>query len=365
MKNQIKDIPTEMKAVVCYGPGDYRFETVPVPEVNKNEVLIKVLACGICASDLKAYKGAPVLWGKPGGESWIKVPVIAGHEFVGKVVKLGLGAAEKYELQLGDKVVSEQIIPCGSCSYCQSGHYWMCDNTIIYGFQGKVAEGGMAEYAKFPSKALVYKVPEVISDEAGAMIEPLACATHAVMRGKIELGEIVVISGAGALGLSMLQVAKMKNPGLLIIADLKEERLALARELGADATINPSLVNPVEALLETTGGKYCDVYIEATGFPQSVVQGLNMIKKLGKFVEFGLFAEETTANWSTIGDRKEIDIYGSHLSPYTYPLAIDFLASGKVVVDKIVTHSYPLKEFKKAFETASNVKEAIKVIVKP
>lgn len=365
MNNQIETVPAEMKAVVCYGPGDYRFETMPVPEVNKNEVLINVLACGICAGDIKAYKGASVLWGEPGGESWIKAPVIAGHEFVGKVVKLGPEAAEKYGLQIGDKVVSEQIIPCGNCSYCQSGNYWMCDNTIIYGFQGNVAEGGMAEYAKFPSKALIYKVPENISDEAGAMIEPLACATHAVIRAKIELGEIVVISGAGALGLSMVQVVKMKNPGLLVVADLKEERLTIARELGADATINPSIVNPVDALLEITGGKYCDVYIEATGFPKSVIQGLELIKKLGKFVEFGLFAEDTTANWSIIGDRKEIDIYGSHLSPYTYPLAIDFLASGKVVVDKIVTHSFPLSEFKKAFDVTGNTKDAIKVIVKP
>lgn len=365
MNSGVKSIPEQMKAVVCYGPKDYRLETIPLPEVGEGEVLVKVLACGICAGDIKAYNGAPVLWGAPGEEPWIKAPVIPGHEFIGEVVKLGPGAAEKKSLNIGDKVVSEQIIPCGKCPYCRAGNYWMCDNTIIYGFQGKVAEGAMAEYVKLPAKAMIYKVPEGISDTAGAMIEPLACAAHAVVRGKIELGENVVISGTGALGLCMVQLAKLKNPNLLIAVDPREERLQIAQELGADEVINPAAVDPVAALLKLTGGKYCDVYIEAAGFPQSVTQGLNMIKKLGKFVEFGLFAQETTANWSIIGDRKEIDIYGSHLSAYTYPVAVDCLVKNKVRVEKIVTHQFVLDDFAKAFTIAADAKEAIKVIVKP
>lgn len=355
----------KMKAVLSYGPLDYRLEEVHVPRAGPGEVVIEVEACGICAGDLKCYDGAAMFWGGGVNPPYVKGPVIAGHEFVGTVVELGEGAGEKYGLRVGDKAVSEQIVPCWECRYCSSGAYWMCEVHNIYGFQREVADGGMAEYARFPSQALNYRVPESLTPQQGAMVEPLACAIHGVQRAKIELGEVVVIAGMGTIGLCMLQVAKLKSPGKMIALDAVTKRLEVARKLGADLAINVKEEDPVTVVKELTGGYGCDVYIEATGHPSGVVQGLSMIRKLGRFVEFSVFGEETTVDWSIIGDRKELDLLGAHLSPYVYPLAIDYLAEGMVKVDDIVTHTFPLSDFERAFDMAKDKKEAIKVQLLP
>lgn len=353
-----------MQAVVAYGPQDYRLETIPFPEPREGELLLKIEACGICAGDVKCYAGAAMFWGGGVNPPWVKAPVIAGHEFIGTVVELGKGA-EINGFKVGDRAVSEQIVPCWQCRYCKSGAYWMCEVHNIYGFQKDVADGGMAQYARLPANALNHKVPESVTPEQGAMIEPLACAVHGVQRARIELGDVVVIAGMGAIGLCMVQIARLKNPGKLITLDTIDNRLALAKKLGADLAINVRKEDPAAAIKSLTGGYGCDVYIECTGHPSGVVQGLSLIRKLGRFVEFSVFGQETTVDWSVIGDRKELDLYGAHLSPYVYPLAIDYVSNGTVKVDDIVTHTFPLAEYEQAFKTAENTSTAIKVQVIP
>lgn len=353
-----------MKAVVCWGAGDYRYQDMPEPVPADNEVVVKVKACGICASDGKCFVGANAYWG--GSPPYVKAPVIPGHEFIGEVMALGPGAGEYYQLKIGDKAVAEQILPCWQCRYCLSGKYWMCEKNYVFGFQGGIDDGGMAEYLKYPRGSLVHKVPADMPDKVAAMIEPLSCAIHAVQRGKIELGDTVVIAGMGPLGLCMLQVAKLKNPGQLIVLDARDSRLEVAKKLGADMTINVAREDAVKKVLQLTGGYGCDVYLEATGVPAGVIQGLQMIRKLGNFVEFSVMAEDTRVDWTIIGDRKELNIYGSHLGPYCYPLAIDYLYRGLVKVDDIVTHVFPLKEFRRAFEIAhQGLDNAIKVLLIP
>jgi len=141
-----------------------------------------------------------------------------------------------------------------------------------------------------------------------------------VNRGDLQLDDVVVIAGAGPLGLMMVQVARLKTPKKLVVIDLLEERLELARQYGADVTINPKQENALEVIKSLTGGYGCDVYIEATGAPVAVNQGLELIRKLGRFVEFSVFGADTTADWSVIGDRKELDVRGAHLGPYCYPI---------------------------------------------
>lgn len=358
------NLPKTMKAVVAYEPGKYVLEEVPVPQIGPEEVLIKVEACGICAGDVKAFHGAPSFWGFGVNVPWIKAPMVPGHEFIGTVVALGPGAGEKYGLAVGDRAISEQIVPCGKCRFCKHGQYWMCEVHNIYGFQKEV-NGGMAEYMKFPAEAINYKVPRDISLEAAAMIEPLSCSIHAVERGNIQFGEVVVISGAGPLGLGMVGAARLKNPGKLIVLDMKDDRLEVAKRFGADVVLNPGKIDVVKEIKAMTGGYGCDVYIEATGHPSSVVQGLQMIRKLGKFVEFSVFGSDVTVDWSIIGDRKELDIYGAHLGPGAYPLAIDFIAQGVIPAGQIVTHKYPLENFMEAFEVMGKGENSLKVILVP
>lgn len=358
-------IPETMQAVICYGKGDYRYEeAVPVPHITDGEVLLKVISSGICAGDAKCFAGADMFWGDEHRPGYCETPVIPGHEFVGQVVALGQGAGKKYGLELGDYAVSEQIVPCGECRYCKNGQYWMCNPHDIYGFH-RNTQGSWAEYIKLPVKAINYKLPRDMDPKLGVFVEPLACSVHAVNRGNIGLADVVVIAGCGSLGLGMVAAARLKNPATLIALDLNPTRLALALECGADLAMNPAEKDVVQAVRDLTDGYGCDVYIEATGAAKSVEQGLHMIRKLGTFVEFSVFQNPVTVDWTIIGDSKELDIHGAHLSPNTYPVAIRMLQQGVLPMDKILSHALPLKEFRKGMELAADGAISLKVTLEP
>lgn len=358
------ELPRTMAAVVCHGPEDYRLEELPVPEPGPGEVLVRVRSVGICASDLKCYQGAPLFWGDATREGYCQAPITAGHEFVGEVVALGDGAGEKYGLAMGDLAVSEQIVPCWNCRFCLTGKYWMCAVHDIYGFR-KRTPGAMAEYLRFPAGALNYRVPAGIPAHHAAFIEPLACSIHAVQRGNIEFQDTVVIAGAGPLGLGMFAAAKAKSPALLIAVDLNDARLEMAKRCGADIGLNPSKVDVVDEVRALTGGYGCDVYIEATGHPQAVIDGLQMVRKLGTFVEFSVMREPVTVDWTIIGDTKELTIHGAHLSPHTYPVAIRMLERGLLPMDEIVTQRLPLAEFQAGIDLVASGARSIKVTLEP
>lgn len=360
----MKYTEVEMQAVVCHGPKDYRLQKITRPKPRLNELLIRIAACGICASDCKCHSGAAMFWGGDGQPSWVKPPVVPGHEFFGYVVEAGEHGEEHFGVKVGDRIIAEQIVPCGKCRFCKSGKYWMCEVHNIFGFQREVADGGMAEYMRIPPTALVHKIPESISLEDAAIIEPMACAIHTVNRAEVQLDDVVVIAGAGPLGLMMTQIAALKTPKKLVVIDMVPERLALAREYGAHVTINPATDDALAIIHGLTDGYGCDVYIETTGVPAGVTQGLNVIRKLGRFVEFSVFGKETSADWSIIGDRKELDVRGAHLGPYCYPIAIDLLERGLVTSKGIVTHDFPLEDWEQAFALANSL-DSIKVLLKP
>lgn len=354
-----------MRSVICHGPRDYRLEEIAVPRIKPGEVMVKVLGVGICASDLKCYAGAPLFWGDESRKGYCQPPITPGHEFVGEVVALGEGAGEKYGLSIGDRAISEQIVPCWECRFCKRGQYWMCDRKHdVYGFRQRTP-GAMADYMIFPADAINHKVPTELDITEAVFIEPLACSIHAVQRGNIELGDTVVISGCGPLGLGMVAAARLKNPGCLIALDLQPSRLELAKQCGADLAMNPSQTDIVEEVRKRTDGYGCDVYIEATGHPKSVSQGLQMVRRLGTFVEFSVFGEPVTVDWTIIGDTKELNIHGSHLGPYCYPLAIDMLMKKQIPARQIVTHTFPLERHAEAFELVHTAKDSIKVMLKP
>jgi L-iditol 2-dehydrogenase len=192
-----------------------------------------------------------------------------------------------------------------------------------------------------------------MSIEDALLIEPYGCSKHAVDRANITNEDIVVISGAGTLGLGMITYARMKNPKLLIALDMQDNRLEKAKEFGADLVFNPGKCNVVDEIMALTENYGCDIYIEATGNPASVVQGLSMIRKLGTFVEFSVFGKETTVDWSIIGDRKELDVLGAHLSPYAYPFVIENMVKGNLKTNGVVSRIFKLEDWEEAFDYAT------------
>lgn len=340
-----------MLAVVTHGPKDYRVEEVPVPEPGPGEVLIEVGAVGICASDMKCWLGGALFWGEGGKGGYVDAPCIAGHEYAGRVAALGEGAAERHHVKIGDRVVAEQIVPCGECRFCRSNQYWMCQRHYIFGFK-RATNGGMAKYNLFPANALVHQVADSLTEGEAAYIEPMACAWHAVDRGEIQPGDTVVICGVGNIGLCMLQIAKLRQPGQLIALDTKPYRLELARQLGADVAIDVTQEDAIQRVRDLTEGYGCDVFIEASGNPAGVNQGLQMIRKLGTFVEFSVFNEPATVNWTIIGDTKELNIHGSHLGPFCYPKVIQALADGTIDVKPLLAEAYPLTDFDRAMQAS-------------
>lgn len=355
------NIPKTMRALVARGQGDYGLETVPVPVIGPEEILLRVEVCGICAGDLKATQPVARFWGGDGMPGYCEPPFIPGHEFVGVIAAKGERAAP--EFSIGERVCVEQIVPCGACRYCRDGRYWLCAPHDVFGFKRSL-NGGMAEYVRLPRNARLYKVPTSFTLEQAALIEPYACSLHAVRRAGIQVDDVVVLAGAGTLGLGMVGAIKLRNPRKLIVLDLSEERLRLARRFGADITIQPNREDAIRRVLDLTDGYGCDVYIEATGHPSAVPQGLEMICKGGTFVEFSVFSGPATADWSIIGDAKEIEIRGSQLSPYCFPTTIENIASGKAPTEGVVTHRFALEDWAEAFRTAQSG-AAIKVAICP
>jgi threonine dehydrogenase-like Zn-dependent dehydrogenase len=357
-------LPETMRAVVAYAPGDYRLETVPVPRAGADEIIIKVEACGICAGDIKAYVGAESFWGGAGQPPYIKAPMIPGHEFLGHVVEMGENVARKGSVKLGDRLISEQIVPCWECRFCKSGQYWMCEKHDVYGFQNNV-NGGFAEYMRYPKEGINHQVPQDLPIEKAILIEPYACSAWCVKRANIQWDDVVVLAGAGTLGLGMVGAAKLHSPKKLVVMDTKPDRLELAKKFGADLVLNPLNDDVVKIVKEMTNGYGCDIFIEATGHPNAVVQGLQMIRKLGRFVEFSVFSHDVTVDWSIISDRKQLDILGVHLAPYCYPFVIDAIGDGRLPTEGVVTHRLPLEEYEKGIAMMKKGDKSLKILLEP
>nr|WP_089982994.1 alcohol dehydrogenase catalytic domain-containing protein [Clostridium sp. C105KSO13] len=359
----MNNIPEKMNALVAYAPGDYRYEQVETPRAGEGEMILKVEACGICAGDVKAYHGAKSFWGGDGNPPYIKAPMIPGHEFVGHVVEMGPNV--KGDWKIGDRICPEQIVPCGECMFCKTGRYWMCEKHDLFGFQNNV-NGGMAEYVRLTKEAIPYLIPESLALEKAILTEPYACSWHCVDRAQIGNTDIVVLSGVGTLGLGMVGAIRQRNPKTLVVLDMNDARLKKAKEFGADIIMNPGKTDVVSAIKDLTEGYGCDIYIEATGHPSSVEQGLQCIRKMGRFVEFSVFAEKVSVDWSIISDRKELDLLGVHLSPYCYDTVIDWIESGKLPTDGVVSHKLPLTSWKEGFDAAAAGAEGtFKVVLVP
>lgn len=198
--------------------------------------------------------------------------------------------------------------------------------------------------------------------EQALLVEPYACSMHAIDRAQISSQDIVVISGAGCLGLGMITAARRLNPKCLIGLDLNDGRLEMAKAFGCDIVINPARENLKEKIMELSDGYGCDVYIEATGHPSSVTQGLQIICKGGRFIEFSVFLDPVSCDWSVIGDGKELDLYGVSLSYGCFPETIKSLYNGQLKSEGVVTHKFDLADYQAAFDRSADGDGSVKVV---
>ncbi len=357
-------LPETMQAVICHGPKDYTLETIPVPVRRPGELLLKVEAVGICASDLKCYAGAAKFWGDENRAQWAESEVVPGHEICGRIIDLDDEARVHWGVELDDRVVLEQIVPCWDCYYCSHGAYNMCAPHMMYGFK-RDNPGGMEEYMTVSTNSLVHKISKDIPPAWAAFAEPLSCALHAVERANLRFADVVVIAGAGPIGLGMIAGARAKNPARIISLDMDPRKLEIATKVGADLTINIAEEDAVARVMELTGGLGADVYMEGTGHPSAVPQGLNLLRKLGRYIEYSVFKENVSVDWSIISDDKELDVLGAHLGPNCWPAAIKLIEQGKLPLAEICTHQLPLADFHKGLDMVADGTQSIKVSLIP
>jgi len=340
-----------MRAAVLYGVRDLRLEDVPTPEFSTDEVLIKINATGICGTDVHIYRG----------EWKTNMPIILGHEFSGVIAETGHNVRN---LKVGDPVVAEPNILCGSCYFCRmSERNYFCENLEA---TGVTIDGAFAEYVKIKA-ANVYKVPEDFNLDEAALIEPLACCVRGIDQAKIRTGDTVAIVGAGPIGLILLQLAKLAGASVVIQTDMEDARLKLASDLGADHTINITEEDPVEAIKKLTNGYGVDVAIEAVGSPKAITQAMKAARRGGRLNIFGVSPQN--AVWEVkpfdLYD-KELTITTSYRSPFTFQRAVKIASSGRVKLKPLISHVFKLEEIHRAFEVAEKRLEgAIKVLVKP
>jgi threonine dehydrogenase-like Zn-dependent dehydrogenase len=317
---------------------------VPVPKVKPGWTLIKVKACGICGSDVHVYE-----W-TPGYEVIIPfMPCILGHEFSGEVIRVGEGTTD---IEKGNRVFMGP-----------SRVYRTRQKRKLPKRYGPFATGGMAEYTLVPTDML-WRLPETVSYEVGAMVEPLHVAMQAVFLSNIMPGERAVILGPGPIGL--LTLLSLKAAGVFVFMIGKavdEQRLRLAKMLGADVILNADEVEPVSSVLDVSRDGVDSVF-EATGVPATIQQGLNMVKKNGKLIAIGIHSSPASINMLDLvrSSKHLIGSYGGPLSAWTRELAL--LAQGLINPKPLVSHKLPLDKAESGFERCIN-KTGIKILLTP
>ncbi|MEM2123443.1 MAG: zinc-binding dehydrogenase [Candidatus Bathyarchaeia archaeon] len=345
-----------MRAVRFYEPGVLRFEEVEVPEIGPGEILVENKVTLTCGTDLKMYRR---------GHPYAKPPLIIGHEFAGVVVKAGDDVERFRE---GMRVVAANSAPCNECFYCKRGKHNLCENLedAIIGF---TSPGAYAEYVKVPERIVkmnTHVIPDDVTFREAALLEPLACVVHGVELADIQYGDKVVVIGAGPIGLMHLQLAKKRGCGAAIVTDLSDERLQVAKELGADFIVNADKEDQVEKIRELTDGRGADVVIEAAGLPETWMKALTITRKAGTTLLFGGCKSGTQVTFDTHHIHYgELTIIGAfHHTPLSVERALALIASKAIDVKKLITHEVALKDVEAALHMMAEGK-AVKVAVRP
>jgi len=344
-----------MKGLVKYAKGEGNMEVrdVPEPAAGPGEVKIEVKAAGICGSDLHIFHDD--IPGIP-----INPPVVTGHEFSGVIAAVGAGVTK---WRVGDRVTSETAFSfCGECLHCRTGRYNLCDNRRTLGYW---YNGVFTKYTVVP-EARVHRLPDNVDFVAGALTEPLACVTHAVLElTTLTTGDFVLVSGPGAIGLLALQVAKAQGATVAVSGTaVDRERLAVARKLGADYTVDITEENVFDFVGRLTGGRGADVVLECSGSPRAAADALMLTRKAGQYTQIGLFGKPIQIDLEKMCYR-EIKVTGSLGSTWTsWEKALQLMAAGKVNTRDVVSDIMPITDWEKAFAKFEN-KGGLKLVLTP
>lgn len=340
-----------MKSNYFLGDGRFEVREEPIPELGENDVLVKVAACGICGTDVHIYHGDK-------GSAEVNPPVVLGHELAGVIEKTG---SKVTTLRVGDHVTVDPNIYCGKCHYCQTGKKQLC--TQLYAI-GVNRNGGFAQYCAAP-ETQCYRLNPEIPLAYGAMTEPLACCIHGIDRLRLRTGDTVCIIGGGAIGLLMLQLARLSGASKVIVSEPVAMRREIAEELGADLTIDPvneNLAERIEAYLSVPG---VDVVIECVGNTIAVRQAFEAAKRGTSVLLFSVPKPDTTHPLDLMAVyQKELTVLGSMINPDTHARAAALINSGRIRLKEIITHTYPLAELKDAILMQMN-NESLKVMLEP
>ncbi|MFA6506341.1 MAG: zinc-binding dehydrogenase [Treponemataceae bacterium] len=343
-----------MKGLVKYQNGDGFMELrdIPEPKAAAGQVKIEVAKTGICGSDLHIFHNDI--------DIPIRPPVITGHEFSGTIVEVGEGVEG---WKVGDRVVSETAFAyCGVCLHCREGYYNLCNQrrTLGYWF-----DGAFAPYTVVPA-ARLHALPTELSFLEGALMEPLACVTHAVMElTHIQPRDWVLVSGPGAVGLATMQVAKAHNARVMVAGtDVDVERMKKATTLGADLVVNVQKENLLDIIKDVTGGVGVDVALECSGSARALESAILGVRKRGQLTQIGLYGKPITVDFEKIC-FKEIKVTGSLGSRWmSWENALLLTKTKKVKLEPLVSDIMPLSDWKKAFEMFER-KEGLKLVLDP
>ncbi|WP_106766684.1 2,3-butanediol dehydrogenase [Paenibacillus faecalis] len=346
-----------MKALRWHAAKDLRLDNIEEPKPSKGQVKIKVEWCGICGSDLHEYTAGPIFIPTENHPlSGDKAPIVMGHEFSGQVVEVGEGVTRA---SVGDRVVVEPIYSCGTCDACRQGKYNLCDKMGFYGLAG--GGGGFSEYASIP-EVMIHKIPEAISFEQGALVEPAAVALHSVRSSKLKVGDKAVVFGTGPIGLLVIEALKASGASEIYAVELSEERKQKAAEFGA-IVIDPKQYDVVEELHKRTDGGV-DVAFEVTGVPAVLSQAIHSTKIGGETMIVSIFEQEASIQPNIIVN-KERSVTGIIGYRDVFPAVISLMEKGFFSADKLVTKKITLDEvIDQGFEALLKEKNQVKILVK-
>jgi L-iditol 2-dehydrogenase len=335
-----------MRAAVLRGPGEILVEERPVPEPAPGEVVVRVSSVGVCGSDTHYYEHGRI------GRFVVEDPLVLGHEASGEVAALGADVAS---LAVGERVSIEPGVPDLTCEQCLAGRYNLCPNMRF--FATPPIDGAFAEYVVVHA-AFAHRVPEGMSDDAAALLEPLSVGIWACRKGGITAGTRVLVTGAGPIGLLSIQAAQAFGATEVVVSDVNPARLALARDLGATAVVDARTADLSD--LERPP----QVLLECSGHPAATAQALRALDRSGRAVLVGMGGDELPLPLSVVQER-ELEVTGTFRYAGTWPTAIALVASGRIDLDRLVTGTYGLHQAEEALTAGRRDPQTVKVVIHP
>lgn len=337
-----------MKASRFLGNKTFAVTDLPTPHAGPGELVLRNQVCGVCGTDVHIYHGEP-------GSADVNPPVVLGHEYSGEVVEVGEGVTG---FAVGDHVTVDPNIYCGHCAYCQNGKKQLCPSMEAIGV---TRDGGFAQYSRIPASQ-AFKLEPTVPWEAATMAEPLACCLHGIDLAGIQVGDKVCVVGGGAIGLLMVQLAKLSGASQIVLSEPNEKRRQVGLQLGANAAIDPTRPDAQEAFAQVLDGG-ANVVIECVGNVPAVKSAFQFAGKGATVLLFSVPKVDATFDLPLFDVyKKELTIKGSFVNPDTHARAVALINSGKVDFDPIITHRFTLDQLPEAI--AMQMSDAsIKVVV--